>query len=125
MVKFGTLDYFKKYAEAVNKDEQMSKSGFSTTNLIVIENGEEKAFFLNIEDGKITEVREGSPDEKTEFGTRGKYDIWVKVIKGEIDAEVATNKGMLKAKYKMLKALRNRKTLGRLLQIYGEIEAEY
>ena len=125
MVKFGTLEYYKKWAETINRDEQVSKSGLSATVLNVFEDlktpeGMEKAFFMKYEDGKVTEVREARPDEEAEFVTRTTYSMFAGIAKGEVDPQQA------KPKYSLMKALRHMGTWKRIQEIAKEMkDVEY
>lgn len=125
MVKFGTLEYYKKWAEAINRDEQVSKSGLSATVLNVFEDlktaeGMEKAFFMKYEDGKVTDVREARPDEEAEFVTRTTYSMFAGIAKGEVDPQQA------KPKYSLMKALRHMGTWKRIQEIAKEMkDVEY
>jgi len=121
LVKFGALDYYKQWAEAINKDEQVSKSGLSATVLNVFtdvktDEGVEKAFFMKYENGKVTEVREAKPDEKAEFVTSTSYKMFVGIAKGEIDPQQA------KPKYSVVKALRYMGAFKRIQEIAKEMK---
>lgn len=130
MVRFGTLEYYKQFAELINKDEEVSKSGFSTTILYVFadqktEEGVEKAFFFKLDEGKVTEVREAKPDEKAEIVYTANYKILAGIASGEIDAMDAIKSKAAKAKFPMIKLLRYKKTLDRIGKIAEGISVEY
>jgi len=121
MVKFGTLDFYKKWAEAINKDEKVSKSDLTTTILHVYtdvkdEKDAPKAFFMKIENGKVTDVREAKPDEKAEFVISTTYNMWVGIAKGEINPQKAN------PKYNLVKALKYMGVLNRINEIPKELK---
>jgi len=112
LVKFGTLDYYKLFADAVNKDEEFGKSGLTTTMLRVFsdvktEAGTSKAFLLKIDKGKVT-ASEAKADEKTDFSCTAPYAIQVSIAKGE-------NNGVKYSKFNMMKAMKHMKTIQRMV----------
>jgi len=125
LVKFGTLEYYQKWAEAINNDPEVTKSCLSATVLNIFEDvktaeGTETAFFMKYENGKVTEVREGNPDEKAEFVTRSTYKMLAGIAKGEVDPQQA------KPKYSILKALRYMGTWQRIQEIAKQMkDVEY
>lgn len=121
MVKFGTLDYYKKLAETINNDPEIGKSNLSTTMLNVFTDqkkdyGLAKAILLKYDKGKIVEVRETQPDEKVEFKTATTYETHVAISKGTVDPIKA---GM---KCPMMKAKQNMGVLQRIGQITKEMK---
>ena len=125
-MRFGTLEYYEKLAEIMNKDETISKSRIDATVVIVFEDvktaeGVSKAFLIRLENGKVTEVREARPDEDADFTISATYNIHAGVAKGELDP--------LRAKiwYKsMMKAARSLPALRRLGEILREMkDVEY
>lgn len=125
MVKFGTLEYYKKWAEAINHDERVSKSDLTTTIIHVFtdvknEDGTSKAFFMKFENGKVIEVREALPNEKAEFMTSTTYNMFVGIAKGEINPQKAN------PKYNLVKAMRYMGVLSRIQDIAKELkDVEY
>jgi hypothetical protein len=124
LVKFGTLDYYKLQADALNNDKEISKSGLTTTMLYVFsdvktEAGTPKAFLLNINKGKVT-ASEAKSDEKSEFSTTATYSMHVRIAKGEIDARKAD------VKYNIMKAMKHMKAFIRITDISKELkDVEY
>ncbi len=127
MVKFGTLEYYKLWSDALNKDEEFTKSGISMTSLYIFTDvlnpdGSPKAFFIRTENGKNTEVREAKASEldQVEFGRTATYAMHAGVAKGEINVQKS------KLKLNMMKAMKNQKALGRLLVTSKELkDVEY
>ena len=123
-MKFGTLDYYKLHADALNKDEEFGKSGLTTTMLFIFsdvktEAGAPKAFLFKIDNGKVT-ASEAKSDEKAEFSTTATYAMHVGIAKGEIDARKAN------AKFNIMKAMKNMKALQRVSSLAKELkDVEY
>lgn len=119
MVKYGTLEYFKKLAEAVNNDEVISKSGLTMTVLSGFTDLN-KAFLTAYQNGKVKEVKEVKMDDKADFITKADYAMMAGIAKGEIDARTA------KPKFSMIKAMQNMKALTRLGEITKKLpDVEY
>lgn len=115
MVKFATVDYYKLWADALNKDEEFAKSGVSFTQMYIFtdvlnSDGTPKAFFIKIENGKVIEVKEANASEidKVEFANTANYAMHVAIAKGEVSAQKA------KLKLNMMKAMKHQKALYRL-----------
>jgi len=130
LVKFATLEYYNGLAEALNKDEIFTKSGISTTMIYHVidrkaEDGQDLAFFMKFEKGKVVEVRKAAPNEDAEFIYRAKYDDLVKIVKGELDAQAAMKSGQLKFKYFLFKAIRYKGALERLGQVAKGMVVDY
>lgn len=124
MVKFGTLDYYNQFADAVNKDEVFVKAGVSTTMMFVFSDvlnadGAPKAFLFTIDKGKVI-ASEVKSDEKAEFSTTCNYAMHAGIAKGEINSMKA------KLKFNMMKALKIRGTLERISTTQKELkDVEY
>lgn len=115
MVKFGTLEYYKQYAEAINKDQSVSESGM---NIITLNNFTDtgKSFLLKYENGKVTEVREAKPDENADFVTSTTYAMFVGIAKGDVDPQ------QTKPKFNIQKALMYLEPLTRIQEIAKEMK---
>ncbi len=119
LVKFGTIEYYKMYADAMNKDEAFQKAALSTNFMYVFSDvlgpdGQPKAFLLTIENGKVTASEAKAADlgsKQTEFGTTATYAMHAGIAKGEINAQKA------KLKLNMMKAMKHQKSLGRLSEV--------
>lgn len=116
MVKYGTLEYYQAFAEALNKDEEFAKSGLSCTYIYRFTDrknaaGGDLSFFMKIDKGKVVEVREATATEDAEFIGTGSYEILTKITKGELDAQKLMKEGTFKFKYFLFKAARYAKTL--------------
>jgi len=119
MVKYATMEYYQALAEALNKDEEFTKSGISTTYIYRISDrknaaGGESSYFMKFDKGRVVEVREATATEDAEFISNAAYDIMVKITKGELDGQQAMKDGTLKFKMFLFKAARYGKTLARM-----------
>jgi hypothetical protein len=125
-MKFGTLDYYKMYADVLNKDAEFQKNGskLTTTFLFVFEDlnnadGSPKAFLLDIVNGKVTAV-EANAYQKVDFSTTANYAMQASIAKGEIPATNA------KTKFDMRKGIMNMKPLQRIGNLSKELkDVEY
>lgn len=129
MVKFGTLDYYNAYADALSKDPEVQKATDLKTNFMYIfsdvpgPDGQPKAFILTIDGGKVTaaEAKASAVNAKeTDFASTATYAMQVGMAKGEINPQKS------KLKVNMMKAVKNRKILERIFVIQKEIkDVEY
>lgn len=130
MVKYGTIEYYKELADALNKDEEFTKSGISTTYIyrftdLKNASGENLSFFIKFEKGKVAEIKEVSANEDAEFIGTADYATMSKITKGELDGQEAINSGTLKFKFFMLKAIRYGNTLKRISKVAQTLHVEY
>jgi putative sterol carrier protein len=132
-LKFGTLEFYKAWQERVNKNEEIAKTGLTSKLAYVFSDkktdvGTPLTFIITWENGKITEVREGTPDEPVEFKFTGDYKTWVGIISGTIDATRAMVTGKYKMEGPMSKMLKLMKPFQAAINIQKEIllkECEY
>ncbi len=115
LVKFGTLEYYKRWADAINKDKTVSESGMTITTLNIFTDVG-KAFFMKYENGKVTEVREAKSDENADFVTRTTYAMFKGIAKGDVDPQ------QTKPKFNIEKAMMYMEALGRIQEIAREME---
>lgn len=130
MVKFGTLEYYKALADAVNKDEELGKSNMNLTMIYHVldrklEDGRENRYFLKFENGRVVEVREAGPKEDADLVYSANCDIFEKVITGKLDAEAAERAGWFKLKYNLLKALKYRGAIERYSKVLSSLPTEF
>lgn len=119
MVKYASMEYYQALAEALNKDEEFTKSGMSTTYIYRLADrknaaGGEQSYLMKFDKGKVVEVREATSTEDAEFISTATYDTMVKITKGELDGQQAMKDGTLKFKMFLFKAARYGKTLARM-----------
>lgn len=129
-VKFGTSEFFKIYQEAINKDEIFSSSGYTSTWAYIItdiksEVGLPKTFIITWKNGKIVDIREGTPDEDVEYKFEADYDTWAKILSGKLDGKKAMVMGKYKIKGPIVKLMRYAKVLGHLVDVTKNLDVEY
>ncbi len=130
MVKYGTLEYYRRLAEALNNDPDFTKSGISTTYIHRFTDrqnasGGNLSFLLKFENGRAVEVKEVPATEDAEFVGTGPYDILSKISKGELDGQKAMKDGTFKLKYSLFKAVRYGNALKRMGEVGRGLNAEY
>jgi hypothetical protein len=101
MVKFGTLEYFQKVAEACNANEELKKSGMSMTMIYEITNmplasGGASQHLLRLDKGSVIEVREAKPGEGADMVYIAKKEIFQRIFTGTLKGEDAMKTGWLK-----------------------------
>jgi putative sterol carrier protein len=128
MVQYLSLEYWKKVQEVANADEEFSiktKMFNATFTYRVTDKSDLPEVFVKFVDGKITEVRELSEGEKTDFTLEGTYSVWTQVNKGEIDGSNAIMTRQLQFKGNMSAIIRYSKAFLRLFELMQTIPVEY
>ena len=128
MVKFLSVDYWKKVETIANSDEEFSikTRGFiASFTFKATEGSDAPAMYVMFNDGKVSEVRLLGSEEKTDFTLEGPYDIWCQVNKGELDGANAIMTRMLQFKGNMSAIIRYSKAFLRLFQLMQEVPVEY
>jgi len=128
MVKFLSVDYWKRVEEVANSDEEfgLKAKGFTASFTFRVTDKEDlPPIYVKFEDGKVTEVRELGESESTDFTLEGPYEIWVKVNKGELDPGNAIMTRQLRFKGSMSEIMRYSKAFLRLFNLMQEVPVEY
>jgi len=130
MVKFGTLEYFQKVAEAVNANEDMKKSNMSMTMIyeitdMIMPDGKPSRHFVKFDKGQVVEVRVSPPGEDCDMFYGAKKEIFQRMFTGTLKGEDAMKTGWLKCNYKLGKVLRYGKPMGTYSKIISAVPAEY
>ena len=128
MVRFLSLDYWKKVEEIANGDEEFeikSRSFIASFTFNVTEGSDVPAVYVKFDNGKVAEVRELAEGEKTDFTLEGSYDIWTQVNKGEIEGANAIMTRQLMFKGNMSEIIRYSKAFLRLFQVMQQVPVEY
>jgi putative sterol carrier protein len=128
MVRFQSLDYWKKVEEIANGDEEFeikSRSFVASFTFNVTEGSDVPAIYVKFDNGKVAEVRELAEGEKTDFTLEGSYDIWTQVNKGEIEGANAIMTRQLQFKGNMSEIIRYSKAFLRLFQVMQQVPVEY
>lgn len=126
MVKFGTLEFYQKVADWLNKDPDWTKAALTTAFMFIYSDvngsdGQPKAFMMKVDNGKCTASEAKAADlsnKEIEFGTTATYAMHAGISKGEINPQKA------KLKLNMMKALKNQKILGRQSEAMKQISKE-
>ena len=128
MVRFLSLDYWKKVEEIANGDEEFeikSRTFVASFTFNVTEGSDVPAIYVKFDNGKVAEVRELAEGEKTDFTLEGSYDIWTQVNKGEIEGANAIMTRQLQFKGNMSVIIRYSKAFLRLFQVMQQVPVEY
>ena len=128
MVRFLGLDYWKNVEEIANGDEEFeikSRLFVASFTFNVTEGSDVPAIYVMFDNGKVTEVRELTEGEKTDFTLEGSYDIWTQVNKGEIEGANAIMARQLQFKGNMSAIIRYSKAFLRLFQVMQQVPVEY
>lgn len=129
MVKFCSLDFYKRVQELANKDEEFLRGarGFTATFVFKVTDrlAELPPVFMRFEDGKIADVHLLKPEEKTDFRLEGEYKVWAKVGKGELDGATAVMARELQFFGSMGEIMKFGKAFRRLLALMTEVPVEY
>ncbi len=122
MVKFGTLEYYQAYADALNKDADWMKAALTTSFMYIYTDvfnadGSQKTFSLKMDSGKVTASEAKAADLKeSKFGSTANYAMHVGIAKGEINAQKA------KLKLDMMFAMKNQNNLKRMAVVQKEMK---
>jgi putative sterol carrier protein len=130
IVKFGTLEYFQKIAEACNASESLMKSFMSLTMIyqvtdMILPNGGTSRHYLKFEKGRVVEVREATPTEDADIVYIVQKEIFQRLFTGTLKAEDAMKTGWLKMGCKLGKVLRYKGAMDTYSKIVPAIQAEY
>jgi len=130
LVKFGTLEYFQKVAEAANASEALAKTKMDLTMIYVVTdlklpNGNESRHFLKFEKGKVVEVREANTAEDADLVYTAKAEIFQRLFSGSLSADNAMKTGWLKMKYKLGKVLRYKGAMDTYSRLVPTVQADY
>jgi len=128
MSQYLGLDYWNKVKDIANNDEEFkikTKGLNATFTFAVTDKPELPKIFMKFVDGEVVEVRELGEDEKTDYTLSGPYEIWVKLNKGELDAQTALMTRQLPFKGNMSSIIRYSKAFLRLFQLMQTLPVEY
>lgn len=89
-------------------------------------NNEDKYFLMEMVDGEFVNVETGEGDApKAEFVIYGNYDVFAKISRAELGAQLALMTGKLKLKGNMVKALKLAKISDRINKVLATIPTDY
>jgi putative sterol carrier protein len=128
VVKYLSLEYWKKVQDIANVDQEFNtkaKMFTASFNFKVSDKADFKQIYAKFMDGKITEVRDLNEGEKTDFSLEGTYDVWCRINKGELDGGNAIMQRQLQFKGNMNSIIRYSKSFLRLFQLMQKVPVEY
>lgn len=120
-------DEAKKRLEENLPPEKMNNLTSSMSNIYTnCPEGKDMYLFIELVDGKFArcETGEGEPPQ-AEFVIIGTYDVYTRITKAELGAQLALMTGKLKLKGNMVKALKLAKVCDRINKVFATIPAEY
>lgn len=126
---FGTLSLYQAMADALNRDPVWTEKGANITASMVYSYLPPigKLFYLNFDQGKITEVAElASEDEKpSDYVITGTPDHWRAVFKKELKPTTAMATGKLKVQGKQTYLLKNMGAFSYILEVMTGLDPVY
>jgi putative sterol carrier protein len=128
MVQFLSLEYWEKVEEIANGDEEFgikARAFIASFTFRVTDKEDLPAIYVKFDDGKVTEVRELTEEEKTDFTLEGPYEIWTQVNRGEMEGANAIMTRMLMFKGNMSAIIRYSKAFLRLFEVMQQVPVDY
>jgi len=128
MVKYLSLEFWKKVQELANVDQEFgikAKMFVASFTFKVSDKPDLKPVYVKFADGKMSELRLLNEGEKTDFSLEGAYDVWMKVNKGELDGSNAIMQRQLQFKGNMSNIIRYSKSFLRLFQLMQKVPVDY
>ena len=126
---FGTLSLYQAMADALNSDPVWTEKGANITASMVYNFLPPigKLFYLNYDQGKITEVAElASEEEKpADYVISGTPDVWRSIFKKELKPTTAMATGKLKVKGKQTYLLKNMAAFSYILEVMTGLDPVY
>lgn len=127
--QFGTIGFYEAMADALKNDpEWHEKSAGLTCSMIYHYTGPlEKQFFVNFDNGNITEVSEVAAGEEkpSDYVISGPPDNWKAVLKKEVKPTTAMATGKLKVKGKQTYLLKNMKAFSHIVDVMTRLDPVY
>jgi len=128
MVQYLGLDYWKKVKDIANADEEFrikTKMFNASFTYGATDNDAVPDIYMKFDDGEVMEIRLIEEGEKTDYTLAGPYEIWMKLNKGELDAQSALMTRQLPFKGNMSSIIRYSKAFLRLFELMQTIPVEY
>jgi len=128
VVRFLSLDYWRRVEETANGDEEFGirARGFTASFTFgVTDSKEPPPVYVMFEDGRVTEVRGLREGEATDFALEGPYEVWVRVNRGEMDGANAIMARQLRFRGSMSSIIRYSKAFLRLFIVMQRVPVEY
>jgi putative sterol carrier protein len=130
-LEFCSSEYLDEAKKRTNSDEQyikLAKGEYASYTFMMKaepDKGVEKDIVIGyvVEDGRIVDIWVG--ERKTDFTIVGRYETWVNVLLGKLDATKALMMRKLKVKGNLLKLMKYTKPTLRWLEILRTIPTEF
>jgi putative sterol carrier protein len=126
---FGTLGFYQEVADALNSDPAWLEMATPITYSMIYfyDLPINKAFFINFDQGKITEVAQlASADERpADFVITGPPDAWKAVIQKSLTPTAAMATGKLKVQGKQTILLRHMKKFSYLIDKMTTLDTDF
>lgn len=127
--QFGTIGFYEAMAAALNADADWLEKGkaISCSMVYYYDAPINRAFWLNFDEGRVTEVAEYETTEEraADFVISGKPEAWKSVLLKETKAATAMATGKLKVKGKQTFLLRNMNAFSRIIEVMSELDPKY
>jgi putative sterol carrier protein len=125
MAKFGTVEVYEEMAKALDNDPEWAETGKGITYKMTFTYKEpiNKVFFVNFDEGKITEVREAGPDDRSvDFDLAAAPDTWRSLLEGKTNPMMAITRGKLKVDGNLAALMKHMKAFTKVLDAMSGVE---
>jgi putative sterol carrier protein len=97
MVKYFTLEFFKKLTDTLNKDPAFNSNMADFKGSMILKAADKNLkIYFEINNGKIENLRTPKEKDSADYILEGSYDTWVKIGKAELMAREAIMSGAIK-----------------------------
>jgi len=123
-VKYMSAEFIRELQRAVNSDQEWlaAARGMKLTAKFGVDG---RYTLVGIDDGKMGDPKESSLAEKADASLDTRYDIWVRVYKGELMLQSAIMTGHIKFGGNIGALMRFQRAFTRLMQIWRSIPVEF
>lgn len=125
MVKFFTLDYFKRLERKLNENAEFRDAiDDIETSLLNVCEDKDRSYLLELKNGEVT-ASEAASETDAEFKLIAPYDVWVESTKEGSDIQKLVLGNKMKIKGSMSKMVYYLGKLSQIQEAAAEVEAEY
>lgn len=129
MLRFGTIMWFQAFKDKVNSgDGGLLKrlDNFSCSEIYCVNDRPElKPIFVAFDNGHITEVKQATDEDNPEFRLDAPYEIWRKVLTGELDIQKAMFSRILKVTSSIPNLMKYSNGMCLIVEAFKSIETEW
>ena len=126
MATFGTIEVYEEMAKLLNSDPVWAEKGKAISYSMIYVYGPpvDKNFFVQFEEGQMTEVREvpSAEAEPADFVLTGATEVWRGVLDKSLNPTAALTRGQLKVKGKMTTLLKHMNAFSYVIDAMTKIE---